>query len=261
MRTTGWKQRLSAVALSGLCLALSIGVSGQGTDAADAQTGSLKGQITIDGDFKPLDPVVKKGAPVQNAGICSAKDLPNEAVVVDPATKGIANVFVYLQKAPDGYKAPPVPKDAVVFDQKDCKFFPHGLVLRVDQELRVLNDDDCLHNTHVISTTFEKNEAIKAKDRTGIAFKYPKPQKYPVKVVCDLHAWMVAYQLPLDHPFGAVTNEKGEFEIKDLPPGKYEFLIWQETSGVLERKYAVEIKGGQATDAKLKFPATKFKAK
>ena len=33
----------------------------------------------------------------------------------------------------------------------------------------------------------------------------------------------------MDHPFYAVTDEKGAFEIKGLPAGKYEIEIWHET--------------------------------
>ena len=32
----------------------------------------------------------------------------------------------------------------------------------------------------------------------------------------------------MDHPFHAVTDKKGAFEIKGLPPGKYEIEIWHE---------------------------------
>ena len=36
---------------------------------------------------------------------------------------------------------------------------------------------------------------------------------------CDVHGWMNAYVGVLDHPFFAVTDEDGKFELKGLPPG------------------------------------------
>ena len=36
-----------------------------------------------------------------------------------------------------------------------------------------------------------------------------------------------------DHPYFAVTNEKGEFEIKDAPAGKYRLVIWQDKGWVV----------------------------
>jgi hypothetical protein len=41
---------------------------------------------------------------------------------------------------------------------------------------------------------------------------------------------MSAWQLPLDHPYGAVTNENGEFSIQNLPAGKHKFTIWHEAA-------------------------------
>ena len=34
-------------------------------------------------------------------------------------------------------------------------------------------------------------------------------EKLPVKVVCDLHPWMTAYHMPLDHTLVDVTNKNG----------------------------------------------------
>ena len=43
---------------------------------------------------------------------------------------------------------------------------------------------------------------------------------------------MKAYILPRDNPYFAVTNDKGQFEIKDVPAGEnVEFQVWQEVAG------------------------------
>jgi hypothetical protein len=39
---------------------------------------------------------------------------------------------------------------------------------------------------------------------------------------CDVHPWMRSYISVVDHPFFAVTDEDGKFEIKGLPAGEYE---------------------------------------
>ncbi len=228
---------------------------------ADAKTGTFKGTVTLDGAAPALKPLGKKGDPnVKDAAICVAdSDLPNESLVLDAGSKGVANVFVYLQKAPAGYTAPAAPTAPVVLDQKACRFFPRGAVVRVGQPVNVLNDDACLHNTHVISLGFEYNQAIKANDRTGLTYKFPKGLRTPAKITCDLHPWMLAYQLPLDHPFGAVTDAKGNFEIPGLPAGDYEFTIWHEATGYIEKSYKVSIKAGGEATAAIKLSAAKIK--
>ena len=37
---------------------------------------------------------------------------------------------------------------------------------------------------------------------------------------------MKAYILPLDHPYGAVTNANGEFLIDKIPVGAHKLAIW-----------------------------------
>jgi uncharacterized surface anchored protein len=81
----------------------------------------------------------------------------------------------------------------------------------------------------------------------------------PVKVNCDFHPWMKAWHLPLDHPFMAVTDADGKFEIKGLPPGKYTFFVWHEIPGYLNNKLAVEITADKVTEEKLSFTAAQFK--
>lgn len=223
-------------------------------------TGSLSGVITLEGKAPVLAPKVKKGdAGAKDSAVCAAADVPDESLVVG-SSGGIANVFVYLAAPPMGYKAEPPPKDPVVFDQKGCKFIPHALLVRTGQTVQVKSDDAIAHNTHtnpLRSTPF--NQVIKPSDRNGTPLVYDKPDRLPVKVVCDLHSWMSAYHLVQDHPFMAVTDENGKFEIKGLPAGKHTFVIWQERAGYLNRTYMVDIKANQPTDAKLSFPADKFK--
>jgi len=50
-----------------------------------------------------------------------------------------------------------------------------------------------------------------------------------------------------DHPFVAVTDDKGNFTIKDIPPGKYTVEIWHETLGKQVKEVSIKAK----EDAKL----------
>ncbi len=110
--------------------------------------GNVTGQFVLKGAVPKLDPV-KLGE--KDLQICSPKTpLPENRLIVDGKTKGIANIFVYLKKAPR--KIHPSLKASkqktVVFDQKNCRFEPHVLLVRTDQEVLVKSDDPINHNTH-----------------------------------------------------------------------------------------------------------------
>ena len=72
-----------------------------------------------------------------------------------------------------------------------------------------------------------------------------------VEVKCDAHAWMSAYIVLFDHPYFAVTDEEGEFEIADVPPGAYTLNVWHETLGAMREE--IVVKAGQAVVHSFKF--------
>src|SRR5258708_15842572 len=94
--------------------------------AADGEFGTITGQFVLDGEIPRLKPRVEKGdLSVNDPAICAAADIPDESLVVDPATKGIANVFVYLPKAENVRpQLKESNKKEVDFDQEGCRFIP-----------------------------------------------------------------------------------------------------------------------------------------
>ena len=244
--------------LAALCGAMAMAVGFP--PSASAQWGTLKGQILLDGEIPKIDPLVVQGnQQAKDAAVCAAQNVPDEKLVVDPESKGIANVVVYLAKKPakifPALEKSTVPQ--VTFDQKGCRFMPHVLLVRTDQTVLVVSDDDAAHNTHTYPIkNRQDNFVVAPKDRTGVSVKpLTLAEKLPSKVGCDIHPWMVAYWVILDHPYAAVTDEKGNFEIPNLPAGTHEFNVWQESAGYLDKKYTVTIKDGENVQKPLKFTA------
>src|SRR5262249_12447102 len=65
--------------------------------ASGEEYGAIKGQFLLEGTLPNLPPLVEKGnMTINDPAICSAADVPDDSLIVDPTTKGIANVFVYL---------------------------------------------------------------------------------------------------------------------------------------------------------------------
>lgn len=232
-----------------------------------AKGGTFEGQVTLKGEIPKLGPAAIDTDPKgDQLKACGVKEVPNEKLVVDPKTKGIANVFVYLQKAPAGMPADlKKSKEAkVAFDQKGCQFIPHALIVRNDQTVNVLSQDPIAHNTHTNpfrNTPF--NQAIKPMEMTGVPVTYKVVERLPMKVQCDIHPWMGAWWLVVDHPYAAVTDAEGKFKIENLPPGEHKFTVWQEGMGYITEGTGntinVKVEAGKTTEKKLTADVAKFK--
>jgi hypothetical protein len=225
--------------------------------------GTLVGQIQFDGTFQKLPPQIPQ-ALIANPAVCGkGGDIPDESLVVDSGTNGIANVFVYLAKRPKWLDQKPEwdPQDQPLegIDQLYCVFKPHALIARTGKFV-LKNSDAATHNIKSGSKrkTFNVSLPPKAED----AVEFDLAEKEPFACSCAIHAWMVFYLLVADHPYAAVTDEKGMFRIENLPAGTHEFRVWQERVGVIDRKFTVTIPSGAETELQVKkYPGSKFKYK
>ena len=66
---------------------------------------------------------------------------------------------------------------------------------------------------------------------------------------------MNAYVNVVSHPFFAVTNGDGTFEIKGLPPGTYTVELWHEQLGTQTQSVTVDAAAPAKVTASFK-PAT-----
>jgi hypothetical protein len=155
----------------------------------------------------------------------------------------LANAFVYIKSGLDG-KTFPIPAEPVTIDQKGCWFRPRVMGIQVGQTLQVINSDPVTHNIHPMA---EVNRAWNHSQGAGdppIARKFIKPEiMIPVK--CNIHSWMHAFIGVLDHPYFAVSQDDGKFEIRNLPPGTYTIAVWQEKLGTQEQQLTLA-PGGKA---------------
>ena len=88
--------------------------------------------------------------------------------------------------------------------------------------------------------------------------EFDRPERLPVVLTDDFHPSRLGYVLPLDHPYAAVTDEAGRFEIPQLPPGEYELNIWHERVGYLERNLQVTVPEDGAAEVGLTFDVEQF---
>ncbi len=221
------------------------------SNTATGGTGTLTGVVTFAGNWSPLAPLFTKGdEAVKDAAVCSADDIPNESIVVNPdAGNGVANVFVYLSKVPKGVEIPAPSEEPVIMDQKGCTFQPRALVVQEGQTILVKSDDAVPHNVHTFpSLSAPFNSICPPNEREGLKLVYKGKEREPISVKCDIHPWMQAWHLPLDHPYAAVTDTEGKFTIENVPAGDLTFRVWHEKTQFIEKSLAVSIKADETNE-------------
>lgn len=204
------------------------------TQAQDA--GSLSGRIA----YAAPPPPKKKLDVTKDKEVCGKSEIYEESLVVGP-DKGLKNAVVTVVGAKGGKFA----AQKVEMDQKGCQYVPRVVVVPTTGQLDILNSDGILHNIHTHSTANPAVNVAQPKFKKVLTQKFTKPEI--VKATCDAHGWMTGWIVVTDHPFVAVTDDKGNFSIKDVPPGNYKVEIWHETLGKQVKDVSIKAK----EDAKL----------
>lgn len=192
--------------------------------------GTLKGKVVLEGAKPTLKFLVNKGdAGVKDSAVCATADVPNEALLTGADGKGVKYALVYIPKPtsvnPAAVEAAKTAK--VVFDQKNCVFVPHVIGFMKGQTIDIVSSDPVGHNVNAkMRANGASNNLLGPGQKTTFTPKAGEGR--PSEVTCDIHPWMKAYWLILDNPYFAVTDENGNFEIKNAPAGTQKVVVWQE---------------------------------
>jgi plastocyanin len=220
-------------------------VQGMGSGSA-----AIAGTVTYTGQVPTLQPLSMDADPQ-----CAAKHqgpvYPQLLELGDGNT--MAHVFVKVTNPPQGdWQAPSQP---AVIDQDGCRYHPHVIGMLQGQQLVFLNSDGLLHNVHgTPSANREFNLGMPASVKQASppsTLNTPEPM-FPVK--CDVHPWMQSYVAVMEHPFFAVTDTDGAFEIAGLPAGEYQVEAWHEKLGTRTGSVTVEDGGTGTVDFQFDVP-------
>lgn len=211
---------------------------------SNAVAGSVGGKINFTG-AKPAAAKVKMNADPKCVKMHTGKDVVSDAIVVN-GNGTLKNVFVYVKSGLASKNYPP-PANTVTFDQKGCVYYPHVLGMMVNQKLEIKNSDATLHNVHSLAKNTKGFNVAQPKQGMKMTQKFDKPEVM-VKVKCEVHNWMSAYIGVMDHPFFAVSDDKGSFEIKNLPAGTYEIEAWHEKYPAQTMKVTVGASDSKTAD-------------
>lgn len=228
--------------ISALGAAVALSASAFLNQAAAAGNGAtISGTVKLAGKA----PAPKKVDITKDKEVCGLKPHYQQDLVVG-ANGGVANAIVVIA---DLKGAAPKPEANVKFDQHGCQYEPHVLAFAAGSTVNVVNEDGILHNIHTYST---KNPAVNmAQPKFKKVLKVEVKQPELIRVTCDAHGWMHGWWYAAGTPYYAVTDDKGNFTIKNVPPGDYTLKLWQEKLAPAGKELTqkVSVKPGAATSA------------
>jgi hypothetical protein len=198
-------------------------------------SGTVNGKIIFTG-AKPAPSKIMMNADPKCVKMHTGKDVSSEQIVVNP-NNTLRYVFVYVKKGLEGKKFP-LSTDKKTIDQKGCMYIPHMFGVMVNQPIEISNSDPTLHNIHALPKNSKQFNIAQPKQGMKTTQKFDKPEVM-VKVKCEVHNWMASYVGVLEHPFYAVSDDQGNFTIKNLPAGEYELEAWHEKYGTMTMKVTV----------------------
>jgi hypothetical protein len=238
-RTSRWLVALGGLALLGGSAAPPAVLSAHAYDAVQvADGGTIQGKVTFAGSPPPK----KKIIPTKDREACGSSPRDVDQILLGP-DKTVQEAVVYLQKVEKGKAWEKAAKSPEINNVK-CDFQPHVQVIPVG-DLDIVNSDPVLHNTHgFLDKLTVFNVALPNQDQR---IKRPLRKSGLVRVECDAHGWMLGWILVAENPYYAVTGKDGSYTIKDVPPGAYTLVAWQEFTGPVE--VAVTVKAKEVVSA------------
>ena len=133
-------------------------------------------------------------------------------------------------------------------EARDCQFLPFTTVVRSEHGIEIVNMDPVMHDIQAYETSSTHG--------TRVLFNSPLPfnnkhhrgnmhathEHVPGKSMvhqfqltkdrttfvmqCGFHAYMESWAIAVENPYYTFTNESGNFEISDIPPGTYRLRAW-----------------------------------
>lgn len=195
--------------------------------------GTIRGSVKLEGKLGRL-PALEVS---KYKEFC--RDVPNESIVVGPA-QGLRYAVVTLEGIAKGKAAE---RETIhELDNVKCRFVPRVQAASVGQFVLLKNSDPILHTAHALFANSQPQFNVGL--YPGRTSRKPFVAAGLVKVRCEVHPWMAAYIVVTDHPYHAVSDVYGEYELGEIPPGAYQLKVWHETLGTQEKR--IEVKAGAA---------------
>lgn len=207
--------------------------------------GSIAGSISLAGTPADDSTVAVNG----DSMLCG-----DSASVTQTSSDGgaLGNVLVWIEGVTSGKSLPEVRRETLTIE--NCAFRPRLMAVASGTTINLLSRD---HTTYT-SRFYREGAGVPVDEihmvDAGQVVPSEKIAGKPgiVEARRTQHPWARAYIAVFDHPYFAVTNERGDFTIDSLPPGTYTAKVWHERlEKPVEQRVVVTPSGTARIDAAL----------
>ena len=215
--------------------------------------GTIKGNAKLTG--KMPYPRVYHLILFPNIDMCAEVDTDDEMNRVLDDFKispngGLRDVVISLEHVEAGK---PFNKEPINILSENCKFFPDVSLIRQGETFTVDNQDAVMHNSQVYQKERGKiilNIPIPAEEVTEGKVTFKKNFKI-MQMICGMHEFMQTWGYRVQNPYYFKTDENGNFNIGEIPPGEYVVNAWHYLMKPQKRK--IKIAAGETIDLSFEF--------
>lgn len=210
--------------------------------------GSVAGRVLFDGSVPQRRVIARQGTgPLPQEPV---EDVFDESLLVDGKSSGVANVFVWPVNVPaihPRYES----REAVTarMDFDGLRVEPRCLLLETGQKL-TFHANRGTTATAYLRTLFNQgwHIAVPGNKDEGVSLPpFERHEPHPIRVTSSLQPWLEGWIKLNDHPYAALSDDRGNFQINWLPAGDYQFMIWHEKAGYLAKRLPVTIRDRRIT--------------
>lgn len=142
----------------------------------------------------------------------------SERRLFDPATLTAKNAVVYLEAIDRGmaFSASTGDTDEFIVRIQGCRYEPHVAVVTPGTSIEFQNLDRIAHSPHWVPGS----------QQWGSSLYIGRSGQY--SLYCDVHPWMNAVIHCIPHPYWAITDMDGRYELPAVPAGRYRLICWKE---------------------------------
>lgn len=110
-----------------------------------------------------------------------------------------------------------------MIDQRNLKFIPTVVAVMVGESVDFPNNDKSWHNVYSKGGANDFDLGLYPPGKTR-SKKFDKPGVS--RILCNAHPDMEAFVVVKDHPFFSVTDNRGNYQIENVPLGKVRVQTW-----------------------------------